>query len=381
MRFGLLVSAAILLFAVVLLGALLLLSDPAGQRPYELAMPNIPGGLTALHEDVDPPAATALPPAAWPRLVAPAAGERLALAFAILGGLGISMVLGVYVSRIVTQPLQSMAVAAMRVASGDLTVRAESGNAHGEMAAMIGDFNHMIDSLETLDKEQRATLASVSHELRTPLAVLTARLYGICDGLIEGDQKEMRALLDQSLHLSRLVEDLRTLSLASMGRLSLKMQEVDLSALALECMGRFEPRLGEQGFALETCLSPELAHHPILADRDRLRQILGNLVENALRHASSGRWLKIATYMQDDTAVLAVSDAGPGLPRKVRDQPFQRFPHPPGDAQNGSGLGLSIVRALTHQQGGSVVADASERQGARIRVSFPLAYPACINAT
>lgn len=379
-RFGLIVSAAILMFVVVLLGGLLIMSNINFQQAQSSPALNFPSGSHNLaHEDHSTRSALTQVMGAH-RAGDTVVSERLALALAILGGLSISMVLGVYVSRVVTQPLESMATAAMRVASGDLTVRAEGGNARGEMATMIGDFNHMIDSLETLDKEQRATLASVSHELRTPLAVLTARLYGICDGVIQGDEKEMRGLLDQSLHLSRLVDDLRTLTLASAGRLSLQVRKVNLTALAADSLAGFEPRLAEQGFTVETQFSPELAHHAILADQDRLRQIFGNLVENALRHASSGCWIKVATYIEDDHAVLALSDAGPGLPRNVRDQPFQRFPHPPGDAHNGSGLGLSIVRALTHQQGGCVVADASERHGARIRVSFPLARHTSINS-
>ncbi len=379
-RFGLTVSAAILMFVAVLLGGLLLVSDINFHRTHGAPPLN---GYTPFHgiaQDDSGTRSTLRQVMGERPVVDATAREKLALALAILGGLSISMVLGVYVSRVVTQPLESMATAAMRVSSGDLTVRAESGNARGEMAAMIGDFNHMIDSLETQDKEQRATLASVSHELRTPLAVLTARLYGICDGVIEGDEKEIRGLLDQSLHLSRIVEDLRTLSLASMGRLSLHVQEMDLTALVAESLAGFEPRLAEQGFMVDTQLAHSLVHHPILADRDRVRQIFGNLVENALRHASSGRWMKVATYIEDSHAVLAISDAGPGLPRNVRDQPFQRFPHPPGDSQNGSGLGLSIVRALTHQQGGTVVADTSERDGARIRVYFPLAAHTYINA-
>ena len=256
--------------------------------------------------------------------------------------------------------------------AGDFTVRAHVGKARGEMAEMVRDFNHMIDSLETLDREQRVTLASISHELRTPIAVLSARLHAICDGVIPVSDEEMRGLLDQSLHLGRLVADLHTLSLASVGRLSLQTRPVDLVALVGDALTSFEARLAEKGFEVDTQLPASAQGKLIMADPDRLRQIFANLVENALRHAASGRWIGVEVRIHAGQAVLAVSDAGPGLPASMRDRPFERFPHQPSAMHGGSGLGLSIVHALVDQQGGSVLADRSVRGGMRIQVCFPV---------
>ena len=238
------------------------------------------------------------------------------------------------------------------------------------MAEMVRDFNHMIDSLETLDREQRVTLASISHELRTPIAVLSARLHAICDGVIPVSDEEMRGLLDQSLHLGRLVADLHTLSLASVGRLSLQTRPVDLVALVGDALTSFEARLAERASRwTRSCrLRAGQADH---GRPDRLRQIFANLVENALRHAASGRWIGVEVRIHAGQAVLAVSDAGPGLPASMRDRPFERFPHQPSAMHGGSGLGLSIVHALVDQQGGSVLADRSVRGGMRIQVCFP----------
>ena len=135
------------------------------------------------------------------------------------------------------------------------------------MAEMVRDFNHMIDSLETLDREQRVTLASISHELRTPIAVLSARLHAICDGVIPVSDEEMRGLLDQSLHLGRLVADLHTLSLASVGRLSLQTRPVDLVALVGDALTSFEARLAEKGFEVDTQLPASAQGKLIMADR------------------------------------------------------------------------------------------------------------------
>lgn len=303
----------------------------------------------------------------------PAHGEKLALLFTVLLGLPLGLASGFFISRIITQPLDSMAEAAARVALGDFTVRANVGKARGEMAEMVRDFNHMIDSLETLDREQRVTLASVSHELRTPLAVLSARLHAICDGVIPVSDEEIRGLLDQSLHLGRLVADLHTLSLASVDRLSLQTRPVDLAELVGDTLSGYEARLSEKNFTLETRLSAEAADNLIMADSDRLRQIFANLVENALQHAASGHWIGVEVRVEDGWVILAVSDAGAGLPISMRDHPFKRFAHQPDQQQGGSGLGLSIVQALVEQQGGSVLADRSARGGTRIQARFPAA--------
>ena len=237
--------------------------------------------------------------------VDPMRGEKLALLFTVLLGLPLGLASGFFISKVITLPLDSMAAAAG--GAGDFTVRAHVGKARGEMAEMVRDFNHMIDSLETLDREQRVTLASISHELRTPIAVLSARLHAICDGVIPVSDEEMRGLLDQSLHLGRLVADLHTLSLASVGRLSLQTRPVDLVALVGDALTSFEARLAEKGFEVDTQLPASAQGKLIMADPDRLRQIFANLVENALRHAASGRWIGVEVRIHAGQAVLAVA--------------------------------------------------------------------------
>lgn len=296
--------------------------------------------------------------------------EYLTLLFTLMVGLPFGLVSGFWVSRRVMQPLESMAEAANRVAVGDFTVRAHEGQARGEMAEMVRDFNHMIDSLEALDRERRMTVASLSHELRTPLAVLSARLHAIVDGVIPGSDQEMHGLLQQSLHLGRLVSDLHTISLASAGRLSLYCEQLDLVPLVAEELERFDARLEEKGFELEA----ELPQTPacVLVDPDRLRQIIGNLLENCLRYAAQGCWVGVSLELSDGQATLSISDAGPGLPESMRDRPFERFAQEPGSKRHASGLGLSIVQALVEQQGGSVIVGTSKRGGASVQMRFPL---------
>ena len=214
-RFGLAVSVTMTLMLAVLAGTGHVLEDRAPRVPAIL-----PVEVRAELDDLtargleDGPRAMQIYGEYW--AVDPMRGEKLALLFTVLLGLPLGLASGFFISKVITLPLDSMAAAATRVALGDFTVRAHVGKARGEMAEMVRDFNHMIDSLETLDREQRVTLASISHELRTPIAVLSARLHAICDGVIPVSDEEMRGLLDQSLHLGRLVADLH--AVAGFGR-------------------------------------------------------------------------------------------------------------------------------------------------------------------
>ncbi|XAH24681.1 ATP-binding protein [Xylophilus sp. GW821-FHT01B05] len=297
-------------------------------------------------------------------------GEKWSLVIGLVVCLPFGLAVGFWVSRIVTLPMASVAEAARRIALGDLSVRAQGGQDRGEMADMVRDFNHMTDALESLERERKATAASLSHELRTPLTVLRARLHAICDGVIPADPRECRKLLDQVEHLGRLVEDLHTMSVAEAGRLSLQKVDTDLVRLVTDTLAAHAPHIADHGIQAE--LQASVASLQVQVDPDRMRQVLTNLVENALRHAADGGWLGIGVGSEGGHAVLTVSDDGPGLPESVRRNLFQRFhrsPSTPGTV--GSGLGLSIVHTLVTLQGGTVHADQSERGGTRFVVRLP----------
>ena len=239
------------------------------------------------------------------------------------------------------------------------------------MAEMVRDFNHMIDSLETLDREQRVTLASISHELRTPIAVLSARLHAICDGVIPVSDEEMRGLLDQSLHLGRLVADLH--AVAGFGRPAVAADPARGSGGAgRRRADQLRGQAGREGFQVDTQLPASAQGKLIMADPDRLRQIFANLVENALRHAASGRWIGVEVRIHAGQAVLAVSDAGRGCRRPcatVRSNAFRTSPAP---CMAVRAWDCRSMHALVDQQGGSVLADRSVRGGMRIQVCFPV---------
>ena len=245
---------------------------------------------------------------------------------------------------------------------------------------MVVAFNRMIDSLETLEAERRATAASISHELRTPLTVLQARLHAICDGVIAADDTELNTLLFQVEHLGRLVGDLHTLSMADAGQLSLpkaapgpgpnswprRWTTCTPSSCSMACSWRC------------TCPRPVTSAWPTSVPTPTAcarSSPTSSATPSAMRPAAHG--LGVALTVESDIegrawAVLRISDAGPGLPSELRSHPFQRFAQVPGKRRReGSGLGLSIVKALTVSQGGSVEADESEQGGARFTLRFP----------
>lgn len=380
-RFGLWITATVLSTIALLAVGVLVFSEIQYRDFYNSLPPAVQTELDELHANSldDSPRAMEIYGKYWSGDLL--FGEKWSLLIGLLVCLPFGLAVGFWVSRLVTRPLASMVEVAKRVEQGDFSARAVPGKAHGEMAEMVDAFNRMIDALETLEAERRATAASISHELRTPLTVLQARLHAICDGVIAADAAELHALLSQVEHLGRLVGDLHTLSMADAGQLSLRKQRLDLAELVADTLDQLQPQLHQHGMHLELSLPAptEVGLADIRADTDRMRQILSNLISNAMRHAASGHWLGVRLTLETDaqgqaTVVLRISDAGPGLPSELRAHPFQRFAQAPGKRRReGSGLGLSIVKALTVSQGGTVEADDSERGGTCFTLRFPQA--------
>lgn len=378
-RFGLWITAAVLLAIASLAAGVLAFSELQYRQFYRDLPSPIKIELQTLKSRnlEDSPRALQIYSDYWEgdRLF----GEKWSLVIGLAVSLPFGMAMGFWISRRITSPIESMVEVASHVQRGELSYRAVKGNAHGEMAEMIDAFNGMVSSLESFEAERLATAASISHELRTPLTVLQARLHAICDGVIDTSQSEMKMLLAQVEHLGRLVGDLHTLSMADAGQLSLRKERIDLATLVDEVVEALRPQLQQNDMALSIDLPMQEGNGStdIRADVDRLRQIIGNLIGNVLRHASNGHWLGIQVQSEPDSqglhwVTLSVSDAGPGLDADLQSHPFQRFAQVPGKRRKeGSGLGLSIVKALVTSQGGRVSADTSDRGGARFTVRFP----------
>lgn len=284
------------------------------------------------------------------------------LGVALSGGLWVYLALRF--ARRIADPIERVTDAAAKITGGDLSARvlAPPKRTSGETAGLLAHFNEMAGALERYERERTEMVAAIAHELRTPLAVMLARLELMDEGLVAPDEKELKGLTHQAKLLTRLVGDLRTLSLADAERLSLHKQPFRLDDLVRRVVGAFEERAKEQGVTLTRDLEPA----QLTADPDRLEQVLINLLANALEHTPAGGRVTV-TLRSEGQVCLSVADTGPGFggePGRL----FARFYK--GEGSSGSGLGLALVKTLVELHGGTVAAENLPGGGAAFTVTL-----------
>jgi two-component system, OmpR family, sensor histidine kinase BaeS len=300
-------------------------------------------------------------------------GVPLLLAFPVTVALalGVTQLLAVGM----TSPLREMTEAARRMATGDYRgrVRAETSDEVGELARA---FNQMATELDTVDREQRALVATVSHELRTPLAGLTAVLENLADGVVPADEHHLDAAVGQARRLSDLVGDLLELSRVDAGVAPLRLSEVDVATFLDEVVADLVPTGRAVSFSVEVDDGMT-----VCADRARLRQLVVNLLDNAVRHGPERGIVRVGAEQRGDRWVLAISDEGPGVPPADRERAFERFgtlaDDPSSAAAGATGLGLAIARWVATLHSGTVrfVDPPIGKTGAVLHVDLPLDPP------
>jgi len=266
-------------------------------------------------------------------------------------GLLYAVFTAIRLARRIVEPLVSVAASARRIAGGDLAARAMVGDRSlGEAALLVDDFNAMADALEKSSKDVSRWNALIAHELRTPVTILRGRLQGLAVGVFTPDAALFRRLLVQVDGLARLIEDLRTVSLTESGHLDVQPVPTDLAAEVEDVARLMEPALNQAGFIVAL----DLEQGTRIVDPQRIRQALIALVENARRYANPGL-IRIALLLLPARIVLSVEDEGPGLPEDFVAEAFDPFRSRPRAEQSapGSGLGLSVVRAIATAHGGT----------------------------
>jgi two-component system OmpR family sensor kinase/two-component system sensor histidine kinase BaeS len=234
------------------------------------------------------------------------------------------------------------------------------------LAAVGASFNRMAERLEAEDERRRRFLADVSHEMRTPLTVIRGEVEAVLDGL--HPTGSLDRVLDEVDLMDRLLEDLRVLAMAEAGRLTLHPEPTDLTILVRDVVATYATAIEGQAVSLEVDVSDEIPEMQI--DPQRVRQILSNLVSNALKHMPEGGSLQISVRADQATAEVLVADTGPGIPPDRLDAIFERFVRS-GDTA-GTGLGLSIARDLAIAHDGSLVAANRQGGGAVFTLSLPI---------
>jgi len=294
-----------------------------------------------------------------PRLGLPLAVFALAL-------LVIVILLTSLTLRRVFTPLDGLLQAADRISQGDYSARVPERGPSG-VRSLTRAFNEMAARLRETDEQRRNLMADVTHELRTPLTVIQGNLEGMLDGVYPPDEANLRALLDETHLLSRLVDDLRTLALAESGSLQLKKEPTDLGLLISETLSAFRAQADAAGVRLTV----EGQGLPLIdLDPGRMRQVLSNLTANALRYSPQGGAVRVSSRLSNGQVIIEVHDSGPGIPAADLPHIFERF-YKSTDS-GGMGLGLAIARHLVTAHGGTISAESAPGAGTTIRVTLPV---------
>ncbi len=279
---------------------------------------------------------------------------------------------GVVIGSVTSAPISRIAQAAQRLGKGELDARVPIGGSQ-EIHELAETFNKMAAELQRAEQQRTNLMADVSHELRTPLTVLEGNLRAALDRVAPLDEAEIANLYGQTRHLTRLVNDLRELSLAESGHLPLEKIPTDLNALVAETIQALEPLAAEKGVTLvagEFSQPSEVALDPF-----RIRQVLFNLLTNALRHTPEGGKITLSGKTSEGWIAFSVADTGEGLEAEQLAAIFDRFYR--GDKSRsretgGTGLGLAIAKAIVVAHGGQVEAhSAGKGQGCEFVVRLP----------
>jgi signal transduction histidine kinase len=294
-----------------------------------------------------------------------------ALILAGIGALVVALIMGVLLARTLTRPLQALTSAAQSITRGQLEqqVTVRSNDEIGQLASA---FNSMSQEVARVNQLRRQMTADIAHDLRTPLTVISGYIESMRDGDLKPTPERFTLIYSEIERIQNLVGDLRTLSLADTGELSLNIQSISPKNLLEHALSLFRHQAEQQNISIAVKAGPDLPE--IQVDEARMIQVLGNLITNALRYTPIGGKITLSARSSGDTLEICVQDTGEGIAADELPHIFNRFHR--GDQSRHSetgetGLGLAIVKALVELHGGSTSATSSPDQGTTIQLSFP----------
>jgi signal transduction histidine kinase len=285
----------------------------------------------------------------------------------------ISLVVARIMARGMTQPLRDMASAARRMETGDYSVRVHT-RSRDEVGRLAAAFNRMSGELEDLENSRRDLVANVSHELKTPITAIRAHLENLLDGVEQPAPATLEVMLGQVERLGRLVDQLLDLSRLESGEVPLRLEEIALQPLVDQLISEIEVALPGRGVMLHNEVPADLP--ALSADRERVHQVLFNLVDNAIRFTPEGGRVTLSARRDNGSIEIAVSDTGAGIPPEHLPRLFERFYRAdPARARGdgGTGIGLAIARSVVEAHGGTIRAQSEPGRGSVFTFDLPAA--------
>jgi len=295
-------------------------------------------------------------------------------AFALVAGVVVLLagVLSLILARRMTQPLSLLTKATHQLAAGTFTVRVPV-TSQDELGQLARDFNSLALALEKSELTRRQWVADISHELRTPLAILRGEVEAVQDGIRQPGQDTFHSLHGEVLRLSRLVDDLYQVCSSDLGALTYRKTELDLGVVLQETVALYRPRFMSKGISLDLDL-PAKDTADVFGDPERLHQLFGNLLDNALKYTDNGGRVQITLQQHDSVVTVDFQDSTPGVSQEDLDKLFDRLYRVESSrnrSTGGAGLGLTICRNVVEAHGGSITAQTSPYGGVWIRVELP----------
>jgi len=304
-----------------------------------------------------------------------------ALIWAILAAAGVAILVSLFLSRSIIAPLRAMMQASQRIAAGHYAERVDA-RSDDELGQLARRFNQMAEQLEHVESRRRRLIADVAHELRTPLSAITGSMEGLIDGVLPAGRETFEQIHAEADRLSRLVNDLQELSRVEARAYQLNLRAVDIAELVRTVTKRLGPQFEQKQVSLAVRIdgragSTELMEPlRVLADEDRMIQVLTNLAGNALQYTPEGGRVTISAKQIEGQARISVQDTGIGIPPEHLPLIFDRFyrvDRSRSRLQGGSGIGLTIARYLVEAHGGRIWAQSEgEGRGSVLHLTLPI---------
>ena len=298
--------------------------------------------------------------------------------YAALGATLIALFLGILLARTLTRPIQALTQATQAIAAGDLEQQVHVST-RDELGELASAFNRMSADLAQANAARRQMTADIAHDLRTPLTVISGYLESMRDGVLKPTPARFDTMYAEAQHLLRLVEDLRTLSLADAGKLTLNKTTVPPQALLGQLAATYQLPAERNGVSLLVDVPDYVPD--LVIDPDRMIQVLGNLVSNALRYTTEGGHITLGAAAQGNAISITVADTGTGIPQEALPRIFDRFYRVEESRTQDdlsvvheaeSGLGLAIAKSIVEAHGGTIRVTSEVGKGTTFTVTLPI---------